>query len=95
MLSMRMRLHPPPDETPTLPSHLFPHHSLCFHTPASSSPWLTILSLLQGPPVMPPTPPSPPLHLLAPAAYHPYACGVPSQNSSDTAYHPYPCIVPA
>ncbi|MBW0545125.1 hypothetical protein O181_084840 [Austropuccinia psidii MF-1] len=54
---------PPPDETPTLPHYLHPHHSLCFRTPASSSPWLTILTLLRGPQVMPPTPPSPPLTL--------------------------------
>ncbi|MBW0492967.1 hypothetical protein O181_032682 [Austropuccinia psidii MF-1] len=75
---MLTRPHPPPDETPTLP-HLCPHHSLRFHTPASSSPWLKILTLLQGPQVMPPTRPSPPLRLLAPtqhaynAAYYPYA----------------------
>ncbi|MBW0508986.1 hypothetical protein O181_048701 [Austropuccinia psidii MF-1] len=75
--------------------HLHPHHSLCFRTPASSSPWLTILKLLQGPQVRPPTPPSPPLRLVAPAAYHPYACGVHSQHASNAAYHPYACIVPA
>ncbi|MBW0461279.1 hypothetical protein O181_000994 [Austropuccinia psidii MF-1] len=39
--------------------------------------------------------PHPPLRLLAPAAYHPYACGVPSRHASDVAYHPYACIVPA
>ncbi|MBW0510572.1 hypothetical protein O181_050287 [Austropuccinia psidii MF-1] len=61
MLSMLTRPHPPPDRTPTLPPHLRPHQSLLFRTPASSSPWLTILMLLQGPQVMPPTPPSPPL----------------------------------
>ncbi|MBW0480381.1 hypothetical protein O181_020096 [Austropuccinia psidii MF-1] len=33
-----------------------PHHSLRFRTPASSSPWLTILTLLWGPQVMPLTP---------------------------------------
>ncbi|MBW0577963.1 hypothetical protein O181_117678 [Austropuccinia psidii MF-1] len=38
-----------------------PNHSLCFCTPASSSPWLTILTLLRGPQVLPPTQPSPPL----------------------------------
>ncbi|MBW0535604.1 hypothetical protein O181_075319 [Austropuccinia psidii MF-1] len=48
-----------------------PHHSLCFCTPASSSPWLTILRLLHGPQFIPPTPPSPPLHLLAPALSYP------------------------
>ncbi|MBW0531358.1 hypothetical protein O181_071073 [Austropuccinia psidii MF-1] len=51
----------PPDETPTLPPHLRPHHSLCFRTPTSSSPPLTILMLLWGPEIMPPMPPSPPL----------------------------------
>ncbi|MBW0502800.1 hypothetical protein O181_042515 [Austropuccinia psidii MF-1] len=33
-LSMLTRTHPPPDETPTLPPHLCPHHSLCLHTPS-------------------------------------------------------------
>ncbi|MBW0498032.1 hypothetical protein O181_037747 [Austropuccinia psidii MF-1] len=65
-----------------------PHNSLRFHTPASSSPQLTIVTLLRGPQVMPPTLPSP-------AAYHPYACGVPSRHASDAAYHPYACIVPS
>ncbi|MBW0582308.1 hypothetical protein O181_122023 [Austropuccinia psidii MF-1] len=55
-----------------------PHHSLRFLTPASSSPWLTILMLLRGPQVMPPTPPSHPLGLLAP-----------TQHASNAAYHPY------
>ncbi|MBW0534403.1 hypothetical protein O181_074118 [Austropuccinia psidii MF-1] len=45
--------------------------------PPLSSPWLTILTLLRGPQVMPPTPPSPPLCLLTPTAYHPYARGCP------------------
>ncbi|MBW0510856.1 hypothetical protein O181_050571 [Austropuccinia psidii MF-1] len=91
---------PPPDEIRTLPPHLRPHHSLRFHTPASSYPWLTILTLLRGPQVMPPTPPSPPLtppctRLILSAAYHPYIGGVPSQHASNTAYNPYTCIVPA
>ncbi|MBW0510674.1 hypothetical protein O181_050389 [Austropuccinia psidii MF-1] len=51
----------PPDVTPTLPPHLRPHHSLRFHTSASSSPQLTILRLLWCPQVMPLTPPSQPL----------------------------------
>ncbi|MBW0544901.1 hypothetical protein O181_084616 [Austropuccinia psidii MF-1] len=38
-----------------------PDHSSCFHIPASSSPWLTILMLLRGPQIMPLTAPSPPL----------------------------------
>ncbi|MBW0519799.1 hypothetical protein O181_059514 [Austropuccinia psidii MF-1] len=80
--------------------HLHPHDSLHFRTPASSSPWLTILMLLRGPQVMPPTLPSTPLtppctHLILSAAYHPYSCGVPSQHSSDATYHPYACIVPS
>ncbi|MBW0462019.1 hypothetical protein O181_001734 [Austropuccinia psidii MF-1] len=50
MLCMLMRPHHPPDETPTLPPHLRPHHSLRFHTPA-----LTILMLVYCPPDMPPT----------------------------------------
>ncbi|MBW0570836.1 hypothetical protein O181_110551, partial [Austropuccinia psidii MF-1] len=50
-LSMLMRLHRPPDETPTLPPHLHPHHSLRFHTPS-----LTILTLAECPPDMLPTP---------------------------------------
>ncbi|MBW0469756.1 hypothetical protein O181_009471 [Austropuccinia psidii MF-1] len=39
--------------------------------------------------------PHPPLRLLAPAAYHPYACGVPFRHSSNAAYHPYACGVPS
>ncbi|MBW0584488.1 hypothetical protein O181_124203 [Austropuccinia psidii MF-1] len=70
--------HPPPDETPTLPPHLRPHHSLRFRTPASSSPWLKILMLLRGPQVIPPMPPSHPLGLLSP-----------TQHASNAAYHPY------
>ncbi|MBW0493133.1 hypothetical protein O181_032848 [Austropuccinia psidii MF-1] len=89
---MLTHLQPPPEETSTLPPHLLPHHSLCFRTPASSSPWLTILTLLWGPQVMPPMPPSP---LLSPTAYHPYAHGMPSRHASNAAYHPYTCIVPA
>ncbi|MBW0519404.1 hypothetical protein O181_059119 [Austropuccinia psidii MF-1] len=88
---MLTRPHPPPDETPRLPPHLCPHHYLCFRTPASYSPWLTILTALRGPQCHS----HPPLRLLAPAAYHPYTRGVPSQNSSDTAYHPYARIVPS
>ncbi|MBW0516669.1 hypothetical protein O181_056384 [Austropuccinia psidii MF-1] len=68
---MLTRLHPPPDETPTLPPHIRPHHSLCFCTPTSSSPWLKILTLLRGPQVMPPKGPSPAQHT-SDAAYHPY-----------------------
>ncbi|MBW0529489.1 hypothetical protein O181_069204 [Austropuccinia psidii MF-1] len=58
---MLMRLHPRPDETLTLSPHLCPHHSLHFRTPTSSSPQLTMLTLLQGPQVIPLTPPSPAL----------------------------------
>ncbi|MBW0571056.1 hypothetical protein O181_110771 [Austropuccinia psidii MF-1] len=86
---------PPPDETPTLPPNLRPHHSLPFHTPASSSPWLTILTLLRALKLCFQCRPDPPLCLLAPAAYDPYACGVPSQHASDAAYHPYACGVPS
>ncbi|MBW0521396.1 hypothetical protein O181_061111 [Austropuccinia psidii MF-1] len=76
---MLTRPHPPSDETPTLPPHLHPHHSLRFCTPASSSPWLTVLMLLQGPQAMPLKLPSPPLTpprtgLILSSAYHPYAC---------------------
>ncbi|MBW0579383.1 hypothetical protein O181_119098 [Austropuccinia psidii MF-1] len=77
-----------------------PHHSLCFHTPASSSSWLTILTLLKGPQAMPPMPSLPPLTppctcLIVSAPYHPYACGVPSRHASDAAYHPYAHGVPS
>ncbi|MBW0547160.1 hypothetical protein O181_086875 [Austropuccinia psidii MF-1] len=80
---MLMRPHPPPNETPTPPPNLRPHHNLRFRIPASSSSGLTILMLLQGPQVIPPTLPSPPLmtpctHLILSAAYHPYTRGVPS-----------------
>ncbi|MBW0496374.1 hypothetical protein O181_036089 [Austropuccinia psidii MF-1] len=97
---MLTRPPPPPDETPTLPPHLGPHHSLRSFTPASSSPQLTILTLLQGHKVMPPTPPSPPLmppctRLILSTTYHPYTRGVPSQHASDAAYHPYAHEVPS
>ncbi|MBW0571610.1 hypothetical protein O181_111325 [Austropuccinia psidii MF-1] len=46
-----MRPHRPPDDTPTLPPHLGPHHSLRFHTPS-----LTIFKLTWCPPKMPPPP---------------------------------------
>ncbi|MBW0487250.1 hypothetical protein O181_026965 [Austropuccinia psidii MF-1] len=93
-------LHPPPDETPTLPPHLLPHNPLRFCMPASSSPCVTILTLLRGPQAMPPTPPSPlltpPCHcLILSTAYHTYACGVPSQHTSHSAYHCYTCEVPS
>ncbi|MBW0512015.1 hypothetical protein O181_051730 [Austropuccinia psidii MF-1] len=39
----------PIDMLPTLPSHLRPHESLRFHTPASSPLQLTILTLLRCP----------------------------------------------
>ncbi|MBW0557050.1 hypothetical protein O181_096765 [Austropuccinia psidii MF-1] len=83
---MLTRPHPPPDETLTLPPHLRPHHSLCFRTPASSSPQLTFLTLLQGPQVMPPTLPSPSLKpprtcLILSDAYHPYARGHPQDET--------------
>ncbi|MBW0550157.1 hypothetical protein O181_089872 [Austropuccinia psidii MF-1] len=52
-----LRAHTPLQMRP----HLCPHHSLRFRTPASYSPWITILILLWVPQVMPPTPPSPPL----------------------------------
>ncbi|MBW0540778.1 hypothetical protein O181_080493 [Austropuccinia psidii MF-1] len=73
-----------------------PHHSLHFCTPASSSPWLTILTLLPGPQVMPPTLltvltlmeclPEMPLTLLTILTL-----AVPSRHASDTTYHPYAC----
>ncbi|MBW0473663.1 hypothetical protein O181_013378 [Austropuccinia psidii MF-1] len=79
---MLTRLHHPPDETPTLPPHLHPHHSLCFRTPTSSSPWLTILTLLRGPQVMPPTPPSP-LPNMPPKLLTILTLEVPSRHASD------------
>ncbi|MBW0496340.1 hypothetical protein O181_036055 [Austropuccinia psidii MF-1] len=54
----------PQNETTMLPTHLRPHHSLCFCTPASSSLPLTILTLLQRPQSMAPVPPSTPLFLI-------------------------------
>ncbi|MBW0577653.1 hypothetical protein O181_117368 [Austropuccinia psidii MF-1] len=72
--------HPPPDETPTLPPYLCPHHSLCFHTPASTSPCLTILTLLRALKLM---------ECLPDMAYHLHARIVPTQHASNTAYHPY------
>ncbi|MBW0547865.1 hypothetical protein O181_087580 [Austropuccinia psidii MF-1] len=55
-----------------------PHHSLHLRTPASSSPWLTILTLLQALNLCLRRCPHPPLRLLAPA-----------QHASNAAYHPY------
>ncbi|MBW0470342.1 hypothetical protein O181_010057 [Austropuccinia psidii MF-1] len=84
--TQHMLLHqdPTPDETPTLPPHLRPHHSLRFRTPASSSPCIKILKLPRA------------LNRCASdATNHPYACIVPAQHASDTAYHPYACIVPS
>ncbi|MBW0494486.1 hypothetical protein O181_034201 [Austropuccinia psidii MF-1] len=97
-----MLTHPQrhPDETPTLPPHLRPYHSLRFHTPA-----LTIFMLTWFPPDMPLTP----LAILKLVALrHPYACVVPSQHAPDTTYpydlpsrhapnttSPYACVVPS
>ncbi|MBW0550630.1 hypothetical protein O181_090345 [Austropuccinia psidii MF-1] len=62
------------DETTMQTPHLHPHHSLRFHTPASSSLPLTILMLLKRPQDMPLMPPSTPLTLNPlSATYHPYA----------------------
>ncbi|MBW0491098.1 hypothetical protein O181_030813 [Austropuccinia psidii MF-1] len=68
----------PQDETIMPPPNLCPHHSLRFHTLASSSPPLTILTLLRCPQDIPLMPPStllmpPPTCLILSAAYHPYA----------------------
>ncbi|MBW0581319.1 hypothetical protein O181_121034 [Austropuccinia psidii MF-1] len=87
-LSMLTCPHYSPNETPTLPPHLRPYHSLHFHTPA-----LTMFTLAEGPPDMAPTP-LPSQHA-SDTAYHPYACVVPSQHASDTVYHPYACVVPS
>ncbi|MBW0519307.1 hypothetical protein O181_059022 [Austropuccinia psidii MF-1] len=72
-----------------------PHHSLQFCTPASSSPWLTVLMLLQGPQVMPLKLPSPPL--IPPRTHRlPYSrLWMPSRHASYTTYHPYACVVPS
>ncbi|MBW0553167.1 hypothetical protein O181_092882 [Austropuccinia psidii MF-1] len=73
-----MRPHPPPDETPTLPSPLLtlPHPCLIFSL--AYNPYAAV-----GP-----------SSYASDAAYHPYACGVPFQHASNTAYHPYAHIVP-
>ncbi|MBW0489821.1 hypothetical protein O181_029536 [Austropuccinia psidii MF-1] len=77
-----------------------PHHSLCFRTCSSSSPQLTVLTLLWSPQVMPLAPPSPPLtppctRVILSATYHPHACAVPYQHASNTAYHPNACGAPS
>ncbi|MBW0582404.1 hypothetical protein O181_122119 [Austropuccinia psidii MF-1] len=103
-------LHPPPDETPTLP----PISALT--TPYTSAPPPHLLLGLQSlrchgafklclqrcphPPNMPPTlltifTLTVPSQHASNAPYHPYACRVPSHHASNTAYHPYTCIVPA
>ncbi|MBW0509041.1 hypothetical protein O181_048756 [Austropuccinia psidii MF-1] len=55
---------PPPISALTTPYAL---------APAFSSPPFTIFTLPWCPQDMPPTPPSPPLHLLQPTANHPYS----------------------
>ncbi|MBW0566579.1 hypothetical protein O181_106294 [Austropuccinia psidii MF-1] len=88
MLRMLTSPHRPPDENPTLPPHLRPHHSLRFNTPAH-----TIFMLMWCTPNMLPT--SLILTLAqvpsqyAPETNYPYACVVPSRHPPDTAYHPY------
>ncbi|MBW0512862.1 hypothetical protein O181_052577 [Austropuccinia psidii MF-1] len=83
---MLTRPHPPPDETPTLPPHRCPHHSLCFHTPGAyhiyspevPSPLLTLLHP----------------HLIFSLAYNLYATAGPSSYASDAALTPpYACLI--
>ncbi|MBW0540550.1 hypothetical protein O181_080265 [Austropuccinia psidii MF-1] len=66
-------LHPPPDETPTLPSPLLtlPHPCLIFSL--AYNPYSCGVHSRHA----------------SNAAYHPYACMVSSQNASDASYHPY------
>ncbi|MBW0577887.1 hypothetical protein O181_117602 [Austropuccinia psidii MF-1] len=83
---------PTPDETPTLP-------------PSPPSPLLMLLhpclifSLASNPyaPVGPSnyTSDATLTPITLSAAYHPYACGVPSRHASDTTYHPYARGVPS
>ncbi|MBW0514960.1 hypothetical protein O181_054675 [Austropuccinia psidii MF-1] len=79
MLRMLTSPHRPPDETLTLPSHLRPHHSLRFHTPA-----LTIFMLTWCTPNMLPTPLILTLTECPPDTTYPYACVVPSRHAPDT-----------
>ncbi|MBW0580191.1 hypothetical protein O181_119906 [Austropuccinia psidii MF-1] len=84
---MLTRPHRPPNETPTLPAHLHPHHSIRFHTPA-----LTIFMLTWCTPdsTYPYARGVPSRH--APNTTYPYACVVPSQHAPDTTYA---CEVPS
>ncbi|MBW0551890.1 hypothetical protein O181_091605 [Austropuccinia psidii MF-1] len=80
-----MRPHHPPDESPTRPPHLRPHHFLRFHTPT-----LTIFTLVYCPPDMPPTLPSHWLDPYAPAP-PPHLCPHHSLHfRTPAAYHSYP-----
>ncbi|MBW0544802.1 hypothetical protein O181_084517 [Austropuccinia psidii MF-1] len=72
-----------------------PQHSLRFHTPSSSSPWLTILTVVECLPDMPPKPVT--ILTLVNACPTFLQCCLPSLRSQyppDTAYHPYACSAP-
>ncbi|MBW0491902.1 hypothetical protein O181_031617 [Austropuccinia psidii MF-1] len=88
MLSFLMHLHPPQDETSTLP----PISALTPPCTSTSLP-LTIFTLLQRPQDETMIPPSPLLTLLHPclifsSSYNPYGPRGPSSYASDTALTP-------
>ncbi|MBW0559348.1 hypothetical protein O181_099063 [Austropuccinia psidii MF-1] len=86
--------HRPPDETPTLPPHLCPHHSLCFHTPAHTIFMLTWCTTDMLPTSIILTVAKVPSRYAPATAYHPYTCRVHYQHAPNTNY-PYACVVPS
>ncbi|MBW0567443.1 hypothetical protein O181_107158 [Austropuccinia psidii MF-1] len=80
-----MRPHHPPDETPTLPPHLRPHHLYAHVVP---SPHASAAAHHPHSCVVPSRHDSK-------TANNPYACVVPSRHASYTANHPYPYVVPS
>ncbi|MBW0576267.1 hypothetical protein O181_115982 [Austropuccinia psidii MF-1] len=90
---MLTRLHPHPGETLTLP----PISALTTTYPSAPPPHilpgLQSLQCCGALKLCLRHCPHPPLCLLAPAAYHPYACEVPSLHAYEVAYHPYAGIL--
>ncbi|MBW0532496.1 hypothetical protein O181_072211 [Austropuccinia psidii MF-1] len=69
----------------TLPPHLCPHQSLCFHTPAPYHPYAP-----EAPSIYASNATVTPPHPLC--AYHPYTTAVPSRYASNAATPPYAVV---
>ncbi|MBW0534705.1 hypothetical protein O181_074420 [Austropuccinia psidii MF-1] len=78
-LTMLMLAWCPPNMPPLLP-HISPHHSLCFHTPATHNPYAPVAPSTL---LMPST-----TCLILFANYHPYTLVVSSPHASNTAPTP-------